>query len=107
LQTNIGFDRIRVLLTKFEAQVNESAMGPVDEARERAALSKQAHRMVSSAGVLGFHALSEVSRELEDACWEVEDRLAVLVDALKRAGEIKALTKRELGAVLAQFERAN
>jgi two-component system OmpR family response regulator len=107
LQTNMGSDRMRVLLTKFEAQVDEGAIGAVDEARERAALSKQAHRMVSSAGVLGFPALSEVSRELEDACCEVEDRLAVLVDALERAGEIRASTKRELSSVLAQLERAN
>jgi CheY-like chemotaxis protein len=106
LRANFGSDRIRILLAKFEAQVDASVIGVADRALDRVQLLQQAHRLIGTAGALGFHALSEVSRELEDACCEVEDRFAVLTDALKRAAEIKTSTKRELSLVLAQIGRA-
>jgi CheY-like chemotaxis protein len=106
LRANFGSDRIRVLLAKFEAQVDASVIGVADRALDRVQLLQQAHRLIGTAGALGFQALSEVSRELEDACCEVEDRLAVLTDALARAAEIKASTKRELSLVLAQIGHA-
>jgi CheY-like chemotaxis protein len=108
LRTLFGAEQIRALLAKFEAQVDASAInvGVDDRASDRAALLQQAHRLIGTAGVLGFQALSEVSREIKDACCEVEDRYAVLTDALKRAAEINASTKRELKLVLAQLRPA-
>ena len=105
LCANFGSDRVRVLIAKLEAQVDANVTGVADTALDRVALIQHAHRLVGAAGALGFHALSEVSRELEHACIEVDDRFAVLTDALRRLGEIRASTKRELRAVLAQLRR--
>jgi CheY-like chemotaxis protein len=102
LCANVGSDRVRVLMAKLEAQVDANITRVADTALDRVALIQHAHRLIGAAGALGFHALSEISRELEQACIDVEDRISVLTDALRRAGEIRASTKRELRAVLAQ-----
>jgi CheY-like chemotaxis protein len=103
LCANIGADRLRVLTARLEAQVEVSETDVADTASDRMALIQRAHRLIGSAGALGFHALSDVSRELEQACCEVEDRFAVLKSALRRAGEIKVSTKRELREALTQL----
>jgi HPt (histidine-containing phosphotransfer) domain-containing protein len=66
-------DRLAQQVARCSAKVN----GP--SAADRDNLAKDAHALISTAGQLGFHELSEACRELEQACHAGSDLTAALV----------------------------
>ncbi len=63
LREMLGGDKLRLLV----AQLDEQADG-IDPAAAAPELARQAHRLISAAGMLGFSELSVASRALEEAC---------------------------------------
>jgi signal transduction histidine kinase/CheY-like chemotaxis protein/HPt (histidine-containing phosphotransfer) domain-containing protein len=66
-------DRLAQQVARCSAKMN----GP--SAADRDSLAKDAHALISTAGQLGFHELSEACRELEQACHAGSDITAALV----------------------------
>ena len=60
----LGSERVVALLCKFQLVLENSL---TCELLNHAEIAMQAHKMVSQAGMLGFHSLSNAARELEGA----------------------------------------
>ena len=64
----MGADGMNRLLDCLAAQLEVGCEGRDLSPAERDRLAADAHGLVSAAGMLGFHALSQACRELEEAC---------------------------------------
>jgi HPt (histidine-containing phosphotransfer) domain-containing protein len=69
LGSMLGTQRVVALLARFQAELEI----PLAAVAEAVAIRQRAHKIVSQAGMLGFHALSTAARDLEYAD---DDRLA-------------------------------
>ena len=78
LVTLLGANKIERLLVGFETRLRSSfaqtKAGPVD----RVELGREAHSVVSQAGMLGFIELSGVCRDLETVCLDAGDPAPLL-----------------------------
>ena len=66
-------DKFAGILTRWPDPAAAAAMDPED-------LADRAHRLVSSAGLVGFEELSDLCRELEEACRQGGPEEALLAD---------------------------
>jgi CheY-like chemotaxis protein/HPt (histidine-containing phosphotransfer) domain-containing protein len=83
------------LLERLEARLNEVLVELPGSPEDRQALARDAHTLVSACGMLGFLPLSDLFRELEEACLQDGD-LAPILQRVETAmtaalGEIAAL----------------
>jgi signal transduction histidine kinase/CheY-like chemotaxis protein/HPt (histidine-containing phosphotransfer) domain-containing protein len=99
-----GAERMRSLLAQFEIQLSLSPLGASDPAPDQSSLLREAHKLISSAGALGFLSLSEICRTLENALQNGEDLNATQI--LVEIRKIKASTQRELREVLTSLSEA-
>lgn len=93
LASILGDEKLSLLLEKLATSLATS-LPPPDSDRDRAQLAKEAHSLVSQAGMLGFMKLSEACRTVESAC---------LSDAPVEAALDRAHAARD--AALAQIAR--
>lgn len=100
LRESFGASRTRSLLAKFEAQLGASQITSAASEVDRAALEREAHRLISTAGALGFAALSHVAREIENACRDESGDPAVLQGLVERAVRVKVATERDIRTLL-------
>lgn len=90
----IGRDQVGRLLDQLAARLQRSFDAP---AEDRARLGRDAHAMVSSAGMIGFKAISDACRHLEAAC--SGDGPAPVEGILVRVQALKAATLKEVAAL--------
>ncbi|HEX2135256.1 MAG TPA: ATP-binding protein [Microvirga sp.] len=92
LTTLLGAEKIERLLLRLEGQLAQSFTTVDPDRLDRAELAREAHRLVSQAGMLGFAELGSVCRELESACLaEGADVLRLLESA--RAARDRAVAE--------------
>jgi CheY-like chemotaxis protein/HPt (histidine-containing phosphotransfer) domain-containing protein len=78
----LGRQKVNALLGKLGAQLRSQLSGNPDHAEERAEIAREAHKLISTAGMLGFTVLSEQCARLEAAALNhQEDVTAVLNEA--------------------------
>jgi CheY-like chemotaxis protein len=68
LHALIGNERMSAMLEKLEEKLARLRPDGGDAVIERQRLARDAHSMISTAGMLGFMELSDLCRVLEDAC---------------------------------------
>jgi HPt (histidine-containing phosphotransfer) domain-containing protein len=68
LVTLIGREKVLKLLDNLGAQLTRTLEGPCLDPSDRERLGREAHAMVSMAGMLGFIELSGLCSEVEQAC---------------------------------------
>ncbi|GJD47721.1 Sensor histidine kinase RcsC [Methylobacterium crusticola] len=83
MQALMGAERVDALLQLLATELRQR-FGPPAGDRQR--LAHDAHAMISAAAVLGFTSLSDLCREVEDACRAGRD-LAVFQARLETAGQ--------------------
>jgi CheY-like chemotaxis protein/HPt (histidine-containing phosphotransfer) domain-containing protein len=88
----LGTEKIGILLSKFEAQLARS-FATAPQAVDPPELAREAHSLVSQAGMLGFLELADACRDLEAACLSGEDAAPFLASA--RSARDRAV--REIG----------
>jgi CheY-like chemotaxis protein/HPt (histidine-containing phosphotransfer) domain-containing protein len=92
LASLLGAERLSHLLEKFEAQLAASFAEDSSGKLDRMGLAREAHALISQAGMLGFLELSAVCRDLESACLAN----ASVTDVLGRARKAKDRTLEEV-----------
>jgi CheY-like chemotaxis protein/HPt (histidine-containing phosphotransfer) domain-containing protein len=83
LVTVLGMDKIGSLLSKLEGQLARS-FASFPQTIDPSELAREAHSLVSQAGMLGFLELADVCRDLELACLAGVD-IAATLDAARSA----------------------
>jgi HPt (histidine-containing phosphotransfer) domain-containing protein len=94
----LGKEKMIRLLDKLEELLGSS----LSAAPDRTALAREAHSLISQAGMLGFTELSEACRSLENACLaegSIDARLAAVRDIRQR-------TLREIGRLRGALQSA-
>jgi CheY-like chemotaxis protein/HPt (histidine-containing phosphotransfer) domain-containing protein len=76
----LGVDKMNDLLRKFGSQLEGGLLNASGTVEDRAGLAREAHRLVSSAGMLGFVSLSQGCATLEAALHAHENVDALLAD---------------------------
>jgi CheY-like chemotaxis protein len=83
------------LLDRLEGRLKEVPVGMPGDAEDRQGLARDAHTLVSACGMLGFLPLSDLFRELEEACLRDDDLAPILqrvqIATTAALGEIAAL----------------
>jgi CheY-like chemotaxis protein/HPt (histidine-containing phosphotransfer) domain-containing protein len=79
----LGPDKIQSLLTKLESQLTRS-FAPLPQSIDSSELAREAHSIVSQAGMLGFLTLADLCRDLEMACLSGAD-IATTLEAVRSA----------------------
>lgn len=64
----VGGERALALLDQLAERLKRSFTGPIETAEDRKRIAREAHVLVSAAGMLGFSSLSKQCAELERAC---------------------------------------
>jgi PAS domain S-box-containing protein len=78
----LGRQKVNALLGKLGAQLRSQLSGNPDNTEERAEIAREAHKLISTAGMLGFSVLSDRCARLETAALANQDDVtAVLNDA--------------------------
>jgi HPt (histidine-containing phosphotransfer) domain-containing protein len=98
----LGPDRMRDLLLKLEARLSRSFAVEDAAAIDRAELAREAHRLVSQSGALGFLELGRVCRDLEAAC--LGD--AAVAGLLERARKARDRAIQEIARLTAASEQS-
>jgi PAS domain S-box-containing protein len=95
----LGAERLDEMLGEFQEELSSRFAAQPDGADALKLLRREAHSMISQAGMLGFEELSRRCRELQDACDKGSDISAAL-EALgnAQAGVLAALCTMNLGA---------
>jgi HPt (histidine-containing phosphotransfer) domain-containing protein len=91
----MGASGVRRLLETLEARLRDLPVFQSPTLDERQRLAKDAHALVSAAGMLGFLPLSQSFRELEAACVEGTDLDVVL----SRLRNVLAATLNEISSL--------
>jgi HPt (histidine-containing phosphotransfer) domain-containing protein len=78
----LGRQKVNALLGKLAAQLRSQLCGNPDNTEDRAEIAREAHKLISTAGMLGFSVLSDRCARLEAAALANQDDVtAVLNDA--------------------------
>jgi CheY-like chemotaxis protein len=94
----LGKEKMIRLLDKL-AEILQSSLSQIPD---RTALAREAHSLISQAGMLGFTELSEACRSLENACLAEEN-----IDApLAAVSDIRQKTLREIGRLRGALQSA-
>jgi CheY-like chemotaxis protein len=91
----VGRERVMVLLGQLATQLTERFVGEPVSAEDRARLARDAHAMISAAGVLGFLVLSGACKSLAAACAAGGD-IGVPLDRVRAS---RAMTLKTISAL--------
>ena len=91
----VGRERVMALLGQLAAQLTERFVGEPVSTEDRARLARDAHAMISAAGVLGFLVLSGACKSLAAACAAGGD----IVMPLDRVRASRAMTLKTISAL--------
>lgn len=91
----VGRERVMALLGQLATQLAERFVGEPVSAEDRVRLARDAHAMISAAGVLGFLILSDACKSLAAACAAGED----IVVHLDRVRASRATTLKTISAL--------
>jgi len=80
----LGREKVKQLFLKLGAQLQESFLDDPDSEEERIQLAREAHKLISSAGMLGFLPLSESCSKLE-AALEANDNVEDCLEVVRKA----------------------
>ena len=90
----LGAEKMQGLLLKLEGHLVDSFAAVEPSQVDRVELAREAHRLVSQAGMLGFVELGSVCRELETACLSESGDVVAL---LERARSARDRAVQEIG----------
>ncbi len=90
----IGREKFAIALTKFRTELESRIRSITNAAAKPEEVGANAHKLVGTAGMLGFKQLSERSSALELAICRGATDLAPLVSAVREAAD-NALTELE------------
>jgi PAS domain S-box-containing protein len=98
LATLLGHEKIAGLLKQLASQLQDRFAGDPTSAQERLPLAREAHKLVSSAGMLGFVGLSQ-------SCARLEAVLTTEEDASLSLGEVRQACQRALAEIAARMNQ--
>lgn len=96
----MGGDGLRSLLEKFRTQLDGDLASEPDREPDWNTIRSDAHKLVSTAGMLGFRQLSVLCGDLERACLATEHDGRSLAALLARATEEKTKVNAHVGDLL-------
>jgi HPt (histidine-containing phosphotransfer) domain-containing protein len=94
----LGQEKIAGLLKQLAGQLQDRFSDDPASALERLPLAREAHKLVSSAGMLGFVGLSQ-------SCAQLEAVLTTEEDASLRLGEVREACRRALTEIAARMNQ--
>jgi PAS domain S-box-containing protein len=94
----LGQEKIAGLLKQLAGQLQDRFTDDPASAQERLPLAREAHKLVSSAGMLGFVGLSQ-------SCAQLESVLTTEEDASLRMGEVREACRRALAEIAARMNQ--
>jgi HPt (histidine-containing phosphotransfer) domain-containing protein len=85
LRSLLGPERVVALLGKFRSELEPPF---TTKQKDAAATRDRAHRIVSQAGMLGFHLLSEAARQLESAIGDNAELAGAVAGVVAKQNEV-------------------